>query len=182
VEVVSTNTMSQSRLSRCATDEKTSEAISSSASSRKSIPAYAASESNPAQPSIATRSATHRVAASFEPGSRARCATREKITRSVASPSRRRPAAARWIAAPTPSRAQSRSSVHAPPRRRDSSTSTSAPAAAVTACSGSRNREIDDTNRDSASRSTLSARPKLWITFAVGLPPPAGRSLWASCR
>ena len=80
--------------------------------------------------------------------------------------------ATRRIAAPIPSRSQIRSSVHAAPRRRESSTSTSPPAvaAAATACSGVRNREIDDTNRASAARSTLSARPKLWITFATGFP------------
>ena len=33
-----------------------------------------------------------------------------------------------------------------------------------------RNREIEDTSRASASRSTLSARPKLWITFADRVP------------
>ena len=53
---------------------------------------------------------------------------------------------------------------------------------AVTACSGVRNREIDDTNRASAARSTGSARPKLWITFATGFPLTGCRSLCASCR
>jgi len=46
----------------------------------------------------------------------------------------------------------------------------SAPAAAAAATSGVRNREIEDTSRASASRSTLSARPKLCTTFATGLP------------
>ena len=55
-------------------------------------------------------------------------------------------------------------------------------AAAVTACPGSRNREIEATSRRSASRSTRSARPKLWITFATGLPVTGCRSLCASCR
>ena len=53
---------------------------------------------------------------------------------------------------------------------------------AVTACSGVRNREIDDTSRASAARSTVSARPKLWITFATGFPLTGCRSLCASCR
>ena len=52
-----------------------SAAISPKASSRKSIAAYAASSVNPGQRSIATRSATQPVAASFEPGSQARCET-----------------------------------------------------------------------------------------------------------
>src|SRR5665811_1394053 len=54
--------------------------------------------------------------------------------------------------------------------------------AATAACSGVRNREIEDTSRPSASRSTLSERPKLWITFAVGFPVTGLRSLWANCR
>ncbi len=92
--------------------------------------------------------------------------------------------ATRRIAALIPRRSQIRSSVHAAPRRRESRTSTSPPAAAVavTACSGVRNREIDDTNRASAARSTLSARPKLWITFATGFPLTGWRSLCANCR
>ena len=72
--MVSTNTMSRSRLRRWATEPNTSAAISSRASSRKSIAAYAASSVNPGQRSIATRSATQPVAASFDPGSHARCA------------------------------------------------------------------------------------------------------------
>ena len=109
---------------------------------------------NPAQPSMHTRSATHRVAASFEPGSSARCATSAKITRSTASASSRRPAAARRTAAPIPSRSQSRSSIHAPPSRRESSTSTSAARRGGHRLPGSRNREIDATSRASAARST----------------------------
>ena len=65
----------------------------------------------PPQPAIATRSATHRVAASLLPGSSARCATSANST-----------------------------------------------------------------------RSTVSARPKLWITFAEGTPVTGWRSLCASCR
>ena len=38
------------------------------------------------------------------------------------------------------------------------------------------------TSRASASRSTASARPKLWITFAAGTPVTGWRSLCASCR
>src|SRR5664280_1764085 len=41
--------------------------------------------------------------------------------------------------------------------------------AASAACSGVRNREIEFTSRASAARSTFSARPKLWITFEIGL-------------
>ena len=116
------------------------------------------------------------------PGSRARWATNANTTRSTATPSSRRPAATRRIAAPIPSRSQTRSNVHAPPRRRESSTSTSAPAAALIACSGVRNREIELTSRASAARSTFSARPKLWITFAIGLSVTGCRSLCVSCR
>ena len=190
--MVSTNTMSRSRLRRWATEPNTSAAISGRASSRKSIAAYAASSVNPGQPAIATRCATQPVAASFDPGSHARCATSANTTRSTCSPSRRRPTATRRIAAPIPRRSQIRSSVHAAPNRRESSTSTPPPGSpaptavvavvAVTACSGVRNREIDDTNRASAARSTVSARPKLWITFATGFPLTGCRSLCASCR
>ncbi len=140
----------------------------------------------PDSPVIATRCSTHRVAASFVAGSRARCATSAKITRSTPAGSTRRPAAARRIAAPIPSRSQRRSRVHAPPRRRESRTSTSPGAAATPApaspWSGVTNREIEDTNRASASLSTFSARPKLWITFAVDTPMTGCRSLCASCR
>ncbi|MFN2345321.1 MAG: hypothetical protein ABR616_06370 [Dermatophilaceae bacterium] len=38
----------------------------------------------------------------------------------------------------------------------------------------------EDTNRASAARSTFSAHPKLWITFAVGAPLAGCRSLRAS--
>ena len=131
---------------------------------------------------MTTRCATHLVHASFEPGSSARCATNAKTTRSADSPSTFRPAATRQSAAPIPSRSHTRSSTHAPPSRRASNTSTSAPAAAATACAGSRNREIEDTSRASPARSTLSARPKLWITFAVGAPVSGCRSLCANCR
>ncbi len=132
--MVSTKTMSTSRLSRCATESKISAAISPSASSRKSIARYAASSENPAQPAIATRSATQPVAASLLPGSSARCATSANSTRSVASASRRRPAATRRSAAPMPSRSQSWSSAHAPPKRRESRTSISPVCAAAIAC------------------------------------------------
>ncbi len=108
-----------------------------------------------------TRSATHRVAASLLAGSSARCAASAKIIRSAAVPSTRRPAATWRIACPISSRSHTRSSVHAPPSRRDSTISTPAPAAAATASSGSRNREIEATSRASAARSTFSARPKL---------------------
>ena len=116
------------------------------------------------------------------PGSSARCATSANSTRSVASASRRRSAATRCSAAPMPSRSQSWSSTHAPPKRRESSTSISPVCAAAIACCGSRNREIEATSRASASRSTASARPKLWITFAEGTPVTGWRSLCASCR
>src|SRR5512135_3444007 len=129
-----------------------------------------------------TRSATQRVADSFEAGASARCATSAKITRSAACPSSRRPDATRQIAWPISSRSHSRPSTHDPPIRRASSTSTLPAAAAATACSGSRNRLIEATSRRSASRSTRSARPKLWITLATGLPVRGCRSLCASCR
>ncbi len=179
---MSTNTMSRSRFSRCATEPNTTQAMSSSASSRKSIARYAWSSVNALSPSIATRSATHFVPASLLPGSSARCATSANITRSTAGPSRRRPVAAVRIAAPIPSCSQTRSNVQAPPSRRESTISTSAPPAAAAACSGVRNREIDATSRASAARSTFSARPKLWITFATGLPVSGWRSLCASCK
>ena len=128
--------------------------------------------SKPAHPSIASRSLTQRVAASFDPGSSARCATSANTTRSTTPASSRRPLAAVRIAAPMPRRSQIRSSVQAPPSRRGSSTSTSSPEAAASAVAGSRNREIEDTSRASPARSTCSTRPKLWITFAVDTPVP----------
>src|SRR5271166_4059777 len=90
-------------------------------------------------------------------------------------------AATRCSAAPMPSRSQSWPSSHAPPKRRESQISIS-PVCAAIACAGSRNREIEATSRASASRSTASARPKLWITFAEGTPVTGWRSLCASCR
>jgi hypothetical protein len=57
----------------------------------------AVSASSPTSHSIATRSAAHRQAANLLPGSRARCATRLKITRSTVSASSLRPAAARRL-------------------------------------------------------------------------------------
>jgi hypothetical protein len=56
---------------------------------------------------MATRSATQRVAASLEPGSRARWATSAKQMRSTARASRRRPSAARRRARPRPRRPKS---------------------------------------------------------------------------
>jgi len=67
-------------------------------------------------------------------------------------------------------RSHSWSSAHAPPIGRESSTSISAPDAAATASSGVRNREIELTRRVSAPRSTNSARPNEWITFATDTP------------
>ena len=143
--MVSTKTMSTSRLSRCATESKIAAAISPSAPSKKSIARYAASSQNPPQPAIATRSATHRVAASLLPGSSARCATSANSTRSVASASRRRSAATRCSAAPTPSRSQSWSSTHAPPKRRESTISIWPVCAAAIACCGVQEpRDRDD--------------------------------------
>ena len=81
-----------------------------------------------------------------------------------------------------PAARQSWSSSHAPPKRRESTISIWPVCAAAIACSGSRNREIETTSRASASRSTASARPKLWITLAEGTPVTGWRSLCASCR
>jgi len=86
--------------------------------------------------------------------SSARWATSANSTRSTVSPSSRRPVATRRIAAPTPSRSQTRSSVQAPPRWRESSTWTSAPAAALIACTGVRNREIEPTGPRGSSSVT----------------------------
>src|SRR5665811_2585250 len=63
---------------------------------------------------MATRSATQRVAASLEPGSRARWATSAKQMRSTTAASRRRPSAACRRALPMPRRAKSASSTKAP--------------------------------------------------------------------
>ena len=46
----------------------------------------------------------------------------------------------------------------------------------------SRIRLIDDTSRAKASLSTLSFRPKLWMTLATGTPVTGWRSLWANCN
>ena len=92
---------------------------------------------------------------------------------------RRRPGAARRRCPAGPTAGPSS---HAPPKRRESRISISPAWAAAIACRGSRNREIEATSRASASRSTASARPKLWITFAEGTPVTGWRSLCASCR
>ena len=42
--------------------------------------------------------------------------------------------------------------------------------------------QIEDTSRAGAARFTVLARPKLWITFAVGAPVTGCRSLCANCR
>src|SRR5665213_2446029 len=46
----------------------------------------------------------------------------------------------------------------------------------------SRIRLIDDTSRARATLSTLSFRPKLWMTLATGTPVFGWRALWASWR
>lgn len=54
------------------------------------------------------------------------------------------------------------------------------PAAAAVACSGERKRESYHTSWASASRSTVSARPKIVIAYATELPVSECRSLCAS--
>jgi hypothetical protein len=178
---VSTKTMSHDRFNKFAVVAKIRSAMPGSDPSRKSIAAYAASSSKAGQPSMATRSAAQRTAASFEPGSRHRWATNAKHTRSTSSPSRRRPSAAEPRASPIPRRSHNRSNTYAPPNGLESTISTSDPTP-VPAPPVSRTRLIDRTSRASASRSTLSARPKLWITFATGEPVSGCRSLCANCR
>lgn len=94
---------------------------------------------------------------------------------------------------PIPTRSHTRSSVHNPPSRRESTTSTaSTPAAgpgttpapatpSTPSCSGDGNREIEDANGARVSRATFSARQEVWITFAVDTPGDGCRTLCASC-
>ena len=110
-----------------------------------------------------------------EPGSRARWATIAKSTRSANAPSSRRaggdPADRRAdpqavpqpVQHPRPAQPPGLQHLDLPPSAPGRSTARGRPPPA-----GSRNREIEATSRASAARSTLSARPKLWITFAVG--------------
>ena len=136
-----------------------------------------------------TRSATHEQPASFDSGvGDRRLATIAKITRSTTAGSTRRPLPRRrpatsmiWRA--IPNRSHSRSATQAVPIGRESSTCTSpAPTVAATASAGSRNRLIDLTSRARPSRSTRSARPKLWMIRALGIPVSGSRSLWANAK
>ena len=123
--------------------------------------------------------------ASFESGfTERRLATIENITRSMSSASSRLPAATWKIALPIPRRSHSRSATHEVPIGRESRIFTSPleEAVASTASAGSRKRLIERTRRASASLSTVSARPKLWMIFAFGVPVTGSRSLWASAR
>ena len=81
-----------------------------------------------------------------------------------------------------PKRSHIWSRTNAPPSRRESTISTSELVKAGAAPIGSSTRLIEDARRASASLSTLSARPKLWMTLATRLPVTGWRSLWASCR
>ena len=167
---MSTKTMSRSRLSRCATEANTSPAMSSRASSRKSIAgrlivgeAAAALDRDPLGDPLGRRPACSRAPAP---------AARPARTPPARPP--RRPAAGRPrpCGSPRRSRAAPRPGPTSTPRPGGGSPGPRppAPAAAAAACSGVRNREIEETSRASAARSTCSARPKLWITFATGLP------------
>ncbi|MDA8292464.1 MAG: hypothetical protein M0Z33_12415 [Actinomycetota bacterium] len=109
MEVVSTKMMSHDRFNRLAVEVKMRSAISGSDPSRKSMAAYAAWSSKSGQSEMATRSRTQRTAASFDPGSRQRWATRAKQIRSTSAPSRRRPSAASTRAVAIPSRDHSSS-------------------------------------------------------------------------
>ena len=123
--------MSTSRFSRCATEAKIRAAISPrrpagspSPDTRRRRRTRRSRRSRPARPPSGWRPACCPVPAPAAPPARTAPARPRRA-------SRRRPAATRRSAAPTPSRSQSWSSTHAPPKRRESSISISPPCAAV---------------------------------------------------
>ena len=81
-----------------------------------------------------------------------------------------------------PNRSHNWSRTNAPPSRRESTISMSDDVTEEPVIGRSRIRLMEETNRASASLSTLSFRPKLWMTLATGEPVTGWRSLWASCR
>jgi hypothetical protein len=81
------------------------------------------------------------------------------------------------IALPIPRRSHSRSATQAAPIGRLSSTNTSPDEVAATASAGSKNRLIERTSRARPSRSTWSARPKLWTIRALDTPVSGSRLL-----
>jgi hypothetical protein len=109
---VSRTSRSRSRLRRVATEEKISPATSPprprgnpSPHTRRRRRTPDIPRSRPVRPPTGCRPACC-------PGTSARCATSANSTRSVTSPSSRRPCATRRTAAPIPSRSQTRSNVH----------------------------------------------------------------------
>jgi len=130
-----------------------------------------------------TRSATQAQPARLDSGvGDSRLATMAKITRSTSSASRRRPWAAAVITLAIPRRSHSRSATQAVPIGRESTICTSAELAAATASAGSRNRLMLLTSLARPSRSTCSARPKLWMIRALGIAVSGSRSLWANAK
>ena len=132
---------------------------------------------------MATRSFAQRTAANFEAGSRQRWATRAKQIRSTRSPSMRRPLAVErsaWAMPEALPQLVEDEGATQPARvddldvgRRDRRHQSPA---------GSSTRLIERTSRASASLSTVSLRPKLWMTLATGMPVTGWRSLWANWR
>ena len=135
-----------------------------------------------------TRFATHEQPASFDNGvADRRFATIAKITRSTTTgsslvPGCLRPSTTSMIVLEIPNRSHSRSATHAVPIGRASTTLTSPDTVAATASAGFKNRDTLLTRRASASRSTRSARPKLWMIRALGIPVSGSRSLWANAK
>ena len=82
-------------------------------------------------------------------------------------------------AAPIPSRSHSRSNVHAPPAPGVEDLDLSPAVAAAAACSGVRNREIDDTNRASRPVDLVAAEVVDHLRDRV---PLTGCARWRNCR
>ena len=181
--MVSTKTMSTSRLSRCATESKIAAAISPSASSRKSIARYAASSENPAQPAIATRSADPagggQLAARFQ---RPLCHQREQHPLGrvrVQAPVGGDPVQRCADAEPLPELVQQPRPAEAPRVQHLDLTGVRGARSPAAGRGTARSRPPAGPARRGPP---ASARPKLWITFAEGTPVTGWRSLCASCR
>ncbi len=178
--MVSKKITSTSRLSRLASEKKTDSCTRSEQQSRKSIARYSSSSETAAIPNRTTSRPSQRVASSFEAGSKQRWQTIAKIARST--PERPRPPPARRATAlPIPSSRQSASSTCGPPASGAAMKRKPSGVPARSVSSLPRKRPIERTSRTSASRSSLSSRPKLWITRATGTPRSL-RSLCANCR
>ena len=133
---------STSRFNRFATEKNTDSCTRSAQASRKSIARYSSSSLTCSTPGTTTSRPSHRVASSFDAGSRQRWQTIANTARST--PERPRPPpATRLIAFPIPSSPQSASSTCGPPTSGAPRNRNPSGADARSASSAPRNRWID---------------------------------------